>query len=755
MSDDRRLSRTRFQQIDALLDLALPLGERERRALLDERARDDAALRAEVERLLAAHEGAGDFLERPVDDLADVAGAGGEAPGLEGRSIGAYRVLRRIGSGGMGDVYLAERVDVGKRVALKLVRDGVASRALLERFLVERRLLARLDAPTIARLLDAGVTDWGAPYLIMEYVEGEPIDEYCDAHALDVEARLELLRTVCSTVQYAHQKLIVHCDLKPSNILVDSQGTPWLLDFGIARLVEPRADNGESASRALTPAYAAPEQIGSQPVTAATDVYALGVLLYELVAGQRPFGATEEATFPSTVEAREPVPPSEALRDGSDGPSSRLVAVGAARSTSPARLRRRLRGDVDAICRRALRADPEQRYPSAEQLAADIARHLAAQPVSARHPTAGYRAARFLRRHRLGVAAGFVAALSLCAGIVATWWQARIAGVERERAEQVATVLPELFWSLEPGELPGTAISPVELLGRGIDAVEARLADQPETLAQVLTVAADVYMRLAAFPDAERVARRALELRRALGPDDARSAASLAMLAQALDKQERYEEAEAMHLESLELRRAHLGRRHLEVATGLHNYALMLEGLGRYDESEEIYREALEMRIELGAPPRDIAFTLDNLGVVHYYQGRFEEAERVMREALAMRRETLGADHPDVAQSLHNLAATLAARGSDEDLEPLHREALEIIRRTHSPGHPLAAYAAHGLALVLHAKGRDEEAEELLAGALEIVMRAHGPGHPWTRTIGDSLAEVRTARARGGSQPPR
>lgn len=421
----------RWQQVKTLLGEALDLPRADRATFLDRACAGDASLRAEVDSLLAANDDADGFLETspvvPVSGLVDAAAP----PSRIGLRVGAYAIVEEIASGGMGEVYRAVRADdqFRKQVAVKLLRPGLDAAFVLDRFRAERQILASLDHPNIARLIDGGVSGDGVPYFVMELIDGVPIDGYCETQRLSVAARIELFRAVCEAVHYAHQRLVVHRDIKPSNILVAADGTPKLLDFGIARLV----DEGESAPtaprtmtefRALTPEYASPEQIRGEPVTTASDVYSLGVLLYRLIAGRSPYRA--DASRPLDL-AR------EILEQDPQRPS---VAVGENATEESRRLRRRLRGDLDTIVLHALRKDPARRYASAERLAEDLRRHLSGLPVQARPDTWTYRSAKFLRRHAVAVAATVLVFASLVGGIVLALHSAEIARHERDRAQR-------------------------------------------------------------------------------------------------------------------------------------------------------------------------------------------------------------------------------------------------------------------------------------------------------------------------------
>ena len=727
----RGMPSDRWQRINDLFDELTELAPEVRSERLRAQTAEDPEVRREVEALLAALDRSTGFLEEPA---VAASGSRPESPSLAGERLGAYRILEKIGEGGMAAVYLAERGDVGKRVALKIVAGGLISSAQRQRFLFERRLLARLEHPNIARLLDAGVTGEGVPFFAMEYVDGLPLDRYCDRRRSSVERRLELFQSVCGVVQYAHQNQVVHRDLKPSNILVTDRGEVRLLDFGIAKLLEEHPAEQVLATRTgmalMTPAYASPEQVLGRPVTTASDVYSLGVLLYELLTGHLPSATTPSGRLESVLEGVTPRRPSLAVAE-LDPTAEASRALLKARGTTREQLRRRLTGDLDAICMKALRSEPGQRYPSADRLLEDVRRHLSGLPVSARHDTAGYLFGKFVRRHRLAVAAACLVVLSMLAGFAATVWQARIAEAERDRARQVAEVLPELFWSLEPGAVPSAAVTPEEMLDRGLVQVESKLAGQPEIQARVLAIACDLYMRLAVYDKAELAGRRAVALARGSSGDGTALAASLAMLAQSLDKQARYTEAEPLHQEALAIRRRALGSAHPEVATSLHNFAMLHQERGDRVEAERLYREALAIRrVAFGGDHRDLAFTQTNLAIVMYELGKLEEAERLGREALAMRRRLLGDVHPDVANGLHNLAAILEARGERQEALTLYRETLGILRKVHGRDHLFVSYPLGRLALILDGEGDHAEAESLLRQALAIQVETHGEDHP-------------------------
>ena len=441
------MSGAHWERLQELFHRALESAPDERASLLARECADDPALRAELERLLSAHDRAGGFIHEPAIASPGVALPVDDEPSMEGRRVGAYRLVRVLGRGGMGAVHLAERDDGGfeQRVAIKLIKRGMDSDQVLARFRAERQILASLDHPNIGRLLDGGTTEDGQPFFVMEYIDGQPIDVYADTHTLTITQRLELFLHVAAAVSYAHQQLIVHRDIKPLNLLVTADHVPKLLDFGIAKVLAPEAEAAtatETGWRVLTPEYASPEQVEGRHATTVSDVYSLGVVLYELLTGRSPYRVKSRTPqdVATAVCTTEPDRPSAAVSGGGP-PASRRTGlatdrVAATRSGSADRLRRRLRGDLDTIVLMALRKEPQRRYQSVEQLAVDIRRHLDGRPVRARPDTFRYRSGKFVRRNRLPLLAVTIVALTLVGGTVTTAWQARQARAAQARAER-------------------------------------------------------------------------------------------------------------------------------------------------------------------------------------------------------------------------------------------------------------------------------------------------------------------------------
>jgi eukaryotic-like serine/threonine-protein kinase len=735
-----------WPDVAALLDFVLDMEPDEReRYLAGSAAAADVI--AAVRRLLDAEPHAATFLDQPAAEYA----APFVAHALSGRDttasvphrIGAWHIIREIGHGGMGAVYLAERADeqFQLRVAIKLVRDGAPDEELIRRFVEERQILASLDHPHIARLIDGGVTPEGVPWFAMEYVDGMPIDRYCDEHGLGIEDRIELCCAVCDAVDHAHRKLIVHRDLKPSNILIAADGTPRLLDFGIARLL--RGDGATDTSltvtnaRLMTPQYASPEQVRGDRVTTATDIYSLGVLLYTVLTGRHPHGATVDTA------------PHELARAILEAEVVRPSLAGAQlRGLSESRLSRRLRGDIDTILLMALRREPERRYRSAAALATDLRRHLTGLPVEAQPDTLRYRAGKFVRRHRAAVLAAAVVLLSLSGGLAGTSWQAAVARREAQRAEQVRNFLVELFRATDPAVARGQDPPASELLARGVARVDTELAQNPPLQAELLAVLGTTMLELGQLEAAEPLLQRAHDLRLGLsGRSHAATLESRAVLGRLLKERGDYPAAEIMLRGVLEQRRRNARRDPAALAASLVSVGSLLDSQGEYAAARAYYEEALALeRRVVGADAVQVAATLNNLGVVLERMGAYDEAEAAHREALRIRQARLAADHPDVLTSIFNLAGVRMTLGENAEAERMFRTVLDQRRRVYRGDHSIVATTISNLAIAVERQARLQEAEALDLEALEMRRRLLGGDHPDVATSANNLA-VRAYRA--------
>lgn len=710
----------------------------------------DVALFDEVQSLLSRAGRAEALLDglvsRAVATLVD-------ADDVSGRRVGPYRIVRELGHGGMGAVYLAERADgqFDQQVALKLIRPGLVTGHFLRRFQAERQILAHLQHPHIARLLDGGVADDGQPYFALEYVEGEPIDRYCQTHGLGVDERLALFQEACRAVTYAHANLVVHRDLKPAHILVTADRQIRLLDFGIAKVLTEDGQDGPGLTQlgiqALTPEYASPEQVRGEPVGTSTDVYSLGVILYELLTGARPyhFDSRTPVEIERVVCGRQPDKPSTRVSDtwrGSDG------AEEAAREVR-ASARRRLRGDLDVICLKALQKDPARRYGSVEALSEDIRRNLEGLPVLARPDSVAYRAGKFVSRHRIGV--GVAAVVTVAFAAFAAYHGARLARerdraqLEATKADQVSTFLRGLFEVSDPSESKGRTITARELLDEGAARLERDLADQPEVRASMMRVIGDVYRTLGLQESARPLLTRALdEHRRLFGPNHEQVAESAHALATVLQELGDVAAAEPLFRESLAIRRQVYGARHESIAESLESLAFLRETRGDPVEAEKFNREALAMtRALFPADDLRVAHSMAELAGLLRRQQRAEEAEPLLREALAVQMKQLGELNLTVSSTQRNLASLLRDRGALDEADTLMRAVIATRRQILGNDHADVAIALNSHALLLDRKGDDAGAAEAFRESLRIQEAAHqGRPHPDLAAGYNNLAGV-------------
>jgi serine/threonine-protein kinase len=695
------VSATRAAEIFAA---ALEVEPPRRARLVAEACGGDAALRADVDSLLDADARSGEFLHSPplARTLAEAATALLDES-LEGHTVGAYRLTRRIGAGGMGVVYEAQREggDLVMRAAVKVLKRGLDTDDVLRRFRVERQILAGLDHPNIARLLDAGALSDGRPAIVMEYVEGEPLHRYADARGLGVDQRLRLFLQVCEAVQYAHQHLVVHRDLKPSNILVTPEGRVKLLDFGVAKMLSPEADVTLTHAPAMTPRYASPEQVRGETVSVATDVYALGVVLHELLVGSSPYGETEGGAALD-----------RAICDTTPAP---LSAAAHTRG-----LAKRLHGDLDNIVLRALRKDPSRRYASVEQFADDITRHLNGLPVIARPDTLRYRTAKFVRRNRLAVAAVTVAALALLTAtavsvmlLVRANAAGREARMQRAAAERVAGFLDDLLGQADPAlTARGDAVTVHEVLDRSRVRLETEMKSDPDVAGRLYLTIGQAYLNLGQHAPAESSFGASVRLMD--DPED--RVRALGLLATAMHGQGRTDEAERRCREALAQSRSLPARDVGAGARAAFLLARIMTDRGETSRAEEIVRAAMDGLIAAGMTESEEALWAHNaLGVVYARSGRLADAEREFGVAVRVAREHYAsthtrsgpppeqviwgsATHSAIGDILNRLGTVQARRGAYADAEQSFTRALALHQKVFPTGHPEIAATARRLA---------------------------------------------------------
>jgi eukaryotic-like serine/threonine-protein kinase len=760
------MSDGRWQVLSDLLDRALACAPDDRILFIDSECAGDPELAGELKSLVAAH----DIQHGPVESLAAALGSAATADEDAGSvRIGPYRLMRELGRGGMGVVYLARRADgqYRREVALKLAQSPVFDPHLRERFFAERDILARLSHRNIAALFDGGVTEEGHPYFTMEYVDGRPVDTYCDEERLDRRARVRLFLQICDAVAAAHRTLVVHRDLKPNNVLVDATGQVKLLDFGIAKLLDPLRPGAETqpAVRLFTRDYASPEQVRGAPVTTASDVYSLGALLYRLVTGSMPHQFDEDT--PSHVE--------------------RVICD--IEPASPG-----VDADLDNIVLKALGKDPARRYASVELFAQDLDHYLRGLPVAARADSAAYRAGKFVRRHRIAVTATVVVAAALVVGTVATMIQARRAELAAVRAQRVSILVTDLFKLAEPGRVKGGAITARELLDRGSERIAVELADDPDAQATMYGVVGRLYRNLALTEPAGRALERALELRRQtasaeslafaealddlaelqeergefaraddlfrqalalkrrLGAPPSHLAASLEGIGRVLSASGKHAGAQVPLAEALELRRGEGNAGRPEVVKTLHELALAYLRQGNSAAGEPLFREAVELARRLPAASADLRIAgLINLARLrHRFERKAQEAEPLYREALDVAQRWYPSGHPDIAVCLSELAGALRDTGKLAEAEKLASESLAMWQQLYNPQHREVIVATQRLAGILADLGKDVDAERLLRQALAASRASLGEGHPLALTAQQELADFLKVRNKIG-----
>ena len=763
----------RWDEVDPLLARALELPEPARSAFVEEACGDDRDLKTLLERLLAlsSEERAetlapGEHLLREAFELGREGDPGAPDP-LIGARLGAYRVTGVLGEGGLGTVYLGEREDglFERRVAIKTLRLALDTPGVVERFELERQILASLTHPAVAQMTDGGVTPDGRPYLVMEYVDGREIDRYADEQQLGIEDRIWLVLAVGEAVDYAHRHMVVHRDLKPSNILVTEDGSVKLLDFGVAKLLQPAGAGGSGTSaltrpeaRFITPEYAAPEQIRAEQITTATDVHALGVLLFELLTGRRPFVAKQGSPFDVQRAVLEDaaLSPSRAVTTGSvattiGGRSAEDVAR--LRGTTVPHLRRVLSGDLAAILDKALRKRPEDRYGSVEELRADLRRYLTGFPVRAREGLRTYRAVKFVRRHWLPVSAAATFAVLLTGFSVALARTNREVGIQRdlarteaENAGRVVDFLAAVLRGRDPTDAPSDTLSALQLVAWGVERVDAEFSDRPAVQAELLMVLANAMNNMGRFDESRELAARSVELRREV-PGGERDLADALHRMAALHRVERsYYEARDASAESLRIRRSLGETSGPEMAEALVEYGDALSGLQEIDSAAAAIEEALQIRRENPDDEAGLTTTLLRLAPIRRAQGRLDEAEALYVQGIPRYRELPSAKGGDLSAHLNNLAYLRRLRGDFQGADSLYREGLAVSSEVYGAGHPNTLLVSANLAAALHDGGRADEVPEILRARITAAEAQWPDGH-WRvagtkQALGDHLLRI-------------
>lgn len=752
----------RWEMISRLFETALTLNEDERPAFLKEACAGDAALLREVTSLLHSDSDIHDVLQTSILKKNTV------DTDYSGRKIGAYRIERLLAAGGMGKVFLAARQDgtFNKQVAIKIIHAGLKSTQFIERFRQERQILAALNHPNIASLIDGGLTEDGTPYLIMEFVDGIPINHYLETEQPDILKRLDLFHQICDAVGYAHRHLVIHRDLKPGNIFVDSDGRVRLLDFGIAKVFDIDADTVQTLlpenAAPYTPQYASPEQIEGGPISTQSDVYALGVILYEMLSGQLPYSVENKAIWEIREVIKQEIPI--------------LPSIAAKKGTAPYPAKR-LKGDLDNICLKMLKKEPELRYESVAELQNDIKRHLADLPVRAANDNLRYRFAKFIGRHRVAAGLSFTFSIVLMVVIIIYTGQLREetarARAEMQKSSQVADFLIDLFDAAGPQSAKGKDATALDLLQNGAEKIEKSLLDQPGIQAEMFGVIGDVYRRIGSYKKAVDLKNKALEKSITLyGPKSeatARQYFELAVLYEELNDVKQaggyFEKAQNLahyvkikpetFIGDILLGKADLsyqlgqfkksdslyrasykrfiregGAESVAIASALNGMAAIARRLGRYAEAEKLYLRTLKMRKKLlGDDHADVAHTLNHLARLFSAQHRYKEAEGFARQGLAIRLAIYGENHAESAASMANLAGILRANGTLMESEKYYRKVLPILEGLFGMIHPYIAGITNSLGSTLYKQGKLSEAEKMFRQSIRIGDRVFPADH--------------------------
>jgi tRNA A-37 threonylcarbamoyl transferase component Bud32 len=757
-----------WRRVKELFSTAVALDECKRDSLLDAQPDSEEVL-DEVRSLLAAYLESPDFLEGSVPELPPLEPIDEPANSLAGRRIGAWQLVREIGRGGMGVVWEARRADhqYDQRAAVKLLRASLLSEREIHRFREERQILASLNHPCIARLLDGGMLEDGSPYLVMEYVDGLPLDAWCDREQLNVRQRLEILLLVCSAVEYAHRQLVIHRDLKPANILVTvSDGTPKLLDFGIAKLIHDGEEEPHATMRLLTPECASPEQVRGELMSTANDVFSLGVLLYKLLTGHHPF-AVPDASPLETMRAICELEP-------------RLPS-----SMAPGR-RRELHGELDAVILQALRKNPAERYPSVRALADDLHAWLEGSPVSAIRQSWWRRFVKLIRRYKVQSAAIALAAASLLAGILITSVEARNARraegealLERDRAanaqqaaqsdrnraiaqEQRADheaaaakaindflqqdVLAQASANSQarPGAKPDPDLKVRTALDRAAGQISGHFAGQPKVEAAIRQTIGETYEQLGLYPEAQHQLEIALDMRRRnAGDGDPATLASMNALALIDMREARYAEAESLYNTVLEKRQRILGVAHPETLATESALASLYLSEGKYGPAEALSLQVLD--IARHAPDLEGTRVLSFerlLSDVYSREGKRSQAEPLLKDVVSQQRRLLGEEHPETLASIDTLSMLYGDEGKNAEAEAQESDVYNTSLRILGPEHPDTLARMSNLALLYHLEGKYDAAEPLFKKYVEVTERLRGRGHPDTLTAIFNLSYI-------------
>ncbi|PAU93630.1 hypothetical protein CK503_10775 [Aliifodinibius salipaludis] len=742
------MDQRQWEKVNQIIDTALNLDLDKRSTYIKKKCQGKELLYKEVIKLLDSIEqseteefleGTHGYPQNLAQDLFNSENSK-SASAMIGKTVGRYEITELIGHGGMGSVYKAERADgaYDRKVAIKILRHGMDTPSNIARFKRERNILANLDHPHIAQMLDGGLTDQGLPYLVMEYVNGVPLLSYCNRHQLTVTERLQLFENVCAAVNHAHKNAIIHRDLKPSNIFVTEKGVVKVLDFGIAKLVNPSRNENifktRTGARILTLGYSAPEQLETQAITTATDAYVLGILLYELLVGQHPFdlekkGLTE---IEEVIRTTNPPLPSTKFKQLTE---AKKEEISSNRCIKPAELYKILSGDLNAILMKALRKEQDKRYSSVEQLLEDLSRRRSDLPILARQDSFRYSASKFMKRHKTGfavIAAFLVLILSFSAFY--TWKIAKErnkAQLEAKKAREVSTFLADMFRASDPTVNPQDTVTATTFLQRGKERIN-QLNNQPEVKSELLHVIGRAHVNIGEYDKAQPLLEQSLDIRKnTFNSSHPMVATGLSDMAKLQKNKGNFAKAESLERKTLEIQRATLGPNSIETGKTMSALAYVIGRQGDHQAADSIYQKALKLqRANPEAGDSDIASTISDWAFSLRQLGKYEKAATLKKEALTIWRNQYGEIHPYVLEQLNDLAIVEEERGDFAKADSFYQKALSVNRQLYDEPNPNTAQLLNNIGTTNIKAGRYDKAEPYLKKSLAMRKEILRPMHP-------------------------
>lgn len=722
-------------KLKSIFNHLLTLDPENRTKYLSDLIKSEPELEKEVSTLLKAYESTEDFLELPSIATNTFQEEEIRNNSFIGKSIGSFNIIKEAGSGGMGIVYIGQRDDkeFEQKVAIKILRNGLTTEYLVKRFQKERQTLANLQHPNIAKLFDGGTTDDDLPYLIMEFIDGIPITDYCDEHNLNIKQRLKLFQAVCDAVQYAHQNLVVHRDIKPGNILVNKEGRPKLLDFGVAKLIDEESDLTKTRMWHLTPEYASPEQIKGENISTRSDIYSLGVLLYQLLSGYQPYLIKTSSPFAISkiITEEKIIKPSE-IHLNNEG------LIGFKGNERSEKVSQQLKGDLDNIVLKAMHKDQTKRYISVQGFNNDIIRYLKGLPVAARKDTIVYRFSKFVKRHKVGAALFILFNIIIYSSIAAIIYQGNIAAEERDKAkienkkfEKVNSFLQEMLSSVDPSEI-GRDVKVYDILEKAANDVDTELSDQPEIEASIRSTLGNTYVNLGEYDKGKPFLDKALTINENIfGKESEQVAQSLHDIGLYYDWVGEYKAADSLYSESIKIFRKVLKEPTKRYADALNDYGITTMNFGHYEKAEKLYNEAIDIALSLyGEKNRNTAVFMNNLALNSLDSGGLNEAEMYFKKSSSIIIELLGENRPEVGSIYNNLAYLYVTKNELKLAEEYLHKSYQLKVNLKGKDHSDVGLALNNLGVINIRMGNYVEAEKYLSDAVRQYRKTFVAEHP-------------------------